>query len=316
MSDTQPKMVIRTTSKALTTEYDIMFDRPIEGSQEFQEEMYMMRQASEGDLVNLYIDTCGGSGATVSAFQQIKVKSSAHFHAVLQGNAYSAGSAFFLLCDTQEVGDLAEMMIHTSQQSMSGHSDEVQEFGNQTARTARKAMELIYKDFLTQEEIEKCLLGEAMWLDADQIKERLEKREVIRQQQAVDEAKETYTPEVYAAQWVMDIAEDCESFEYDTVEIITKMLEKAKAAVESVEEDYSKVYITEDVTITLDSVEIQELLIMGKRDTSASMFLDDLNYLRYIASNLGIKFAHNISRNTLAERIDDKIAEIRETLVD
>ena len=54
MSDTQPKMAIRTSSKPLNSQYDIMFDRPIESSQEFQEEMYVMRQAVEGDLINVY----------------------------------------------------------------------------------------------------------------------------------------------------------------------------------------------------------------------------------------------------------------------
>ena len=42
----------------------------------------------------------------------------------------------------------------------------------------------------------------------------------------------------------------------------------------------------------------------------------DLTDLKGWAKALGVKFAHNISEETLVKRVDDKIAEIRETLVD
>lgn len=42
MSDTQPKMAIRTTSKPITTQYDVWFDSDIESSSEFHEQLYIM----------------------------------------------------------------------------------------------------------------------------------------------------------------------------------------------------------------------------------------------------------------------------------
>ena len=303
MSETQAKLAIRTTSKALTTEYDIMFDRDIENSQEFHEEFYTMRQASEGDLVNIYMDSMGGACSTISTFEHIKSKSSAHFHGILQGKGFSAGSAIFLLCDTHEVGELSEMMIHTSQQGMRGHSDEIQEFGNQSARTARIMMEKVYKDFLSEEEIEQCLIGKSIWLDATQIKDRLAKREEVRNQQAIEEAKETYTPEVYATQCVLDITEDCESFGYDPVEIIKEMLEQAFEAQEETLTENVDPEVAKTLEVTWDGtyVEIGDIFY----DT------DDITHetLRYVAGELGIKFAHNISDSKLKQRVLDFLNE-------
>ena len=304
MSETQAKLAIRTTSKALTSEYDIMFDRDIENSQEFHEEFYTMRQASEGDLVNIYMDSMGGACSTISTFEHIKSKSSAHFHGILQGKGFSAGSAIFLLCDIHEVGELSEMMIHTSQQGMRGHSDEIQEFGNQSARTARIMMEKVYKDFLSEEEIEQCLIGKSIWLDATQIKERLAKREEVRNQQAIEEAKETYTPEVYATQCVLDITEDCESFGYDPVEIIKEMLEQAfEAQEDKIGEEKFEPEVEDNIAACWDG----NYLCIGAVEYEMSTITHD--HLRFVAERLGITFAHNISDARLKQRVLDFLNE-------
>ena len=176
------KLAIRTSSKPLATQYDIMFDRDISHANEWHEELYVMRQAVEGDLCNIHINTCGGAVSTISAFQNIKKTSDAHFHGILEGMGYSAGSAFFLMCDTHEVGDFAEMMIHTSQgRGFYTHSQGQEGHGNHVGRTARKLVESVYKDFLTESEIEELLIGKEFWLDSDQIKERLENRQKIRE---------------------------------------------------------------------------------------------------------------------------------------
>lgn len=303
MSDTQARLAIRTSSKALTTEYDVMFDRQIEDGNEFHEEFYTMRQASEGDLVNVYMDSVGGACSTISTFEHIKSKSSAHFHGILQGKAFSAGSAIFLLCDTHEVGKLAEMMIHTSQQGMRGHSDEVQEFGNQSARTARIMMEHVYKDFLTQEEIEQCLMGKAIWLDSDQIKDRLAKREEIRNQQAIEEAKAMYPPETYAEQVLADITEDCEQFGYSIFDIVERIRKAVPEEVEEVlgglsdtDKEVVKVFFDGETTITLEDESIDLLSC-----THAT--------LNYVGKTLKLRFPHNLGTEKLRQRILDFLNE-------
>lgn len=296
MSDTQPKLAIRTASKSISTQYDIMFDRQIDHANEWQEELYVLRQAGESDVCNIHINTCGGAVSTISAFQNIKKSSEAHFHGILEGIGYSAGSAFFLMCDTHEVGDFAEMMIHTSQGGFGGSSQGQEASGAQMARSARKLVSVVYKDFLTDEEMEDVLKGMEIWLDSDQIRERLTNRETIRLQREVDVAKVEYTPEVYASQILEDISEDCETFGYSVAEIlnIAKSMLACPDTTPEVGEETSPVNVEEVEMLTAWSV--------GDVQTT-----DDLLFLRYIGNNLDLKFAHNIGIEKLRQRILDSL---------
>ncbi len=341
MSDTQPKMAIRTTSKPVSMQYDILFDRTISEPSEFHEELYMMRQATEGDLVNLHINSGGGALVTFSSVAHAMKTSDAHFHAILEGDASSAASMLFLVADTQEVADYAEMMIHQAQVGYGSHIQGFKGAADMISIKNEKIVRDVYENFLTEEEIQTILHGAEIWLDAEGIRERLEKREAIRQQQAVDEAKETYTPEVYAEQCVLDITEDCEGFGYDAVDVITAMLEKIKGAAEPVEEFPTNVSGLEDTNFELEvkpddvvSLIFEEggYKLEVRSDGKLNDFSDeplftsfkeivgkgelDITDLKGFAKSLAIKFAHNISEETLVKRVDDKIAEIRETLVD
>lgn len=293
MSDTQPNMAIRTSSKPLATQYDIMFDRDISGPNEWHEEFYVMRQCGEGDLCNIHINTCGGSVATISAFQNIKSKSSALFHGILEGVGYSAGSAFFLMCDTQEVGDLAEMMIHTSQGSgFYSHSQGRSEYGKQSQRTAEILVKLVYKDFLSEEEIEDVLKGAEVWLDANEIRERLEKRQQVREKEAIEETKNQYTPEFYSQQCALDIMEDCEQFGYDPVELVTEILklcQNGKEVVEKSEPINPIDPLIEESIITVDKDYINKLT--------------SVEAMKHSASILNVKHSWNIGIEKLREKL-------------
>ncbi len=333
MSDTQPKMAIRTTSKPVSMQYDILFDRTISEPSEFHEELYMMRQATEGDLVNLHINSGGGALVTFSSVAHAMKTSDAHFHAILEGDASSAASMLFLVADTQEVADYAEMMIHQAQVGYGSHIQGFKGAADMISIKNEKIVRDVYENFLTEEEIQTILHGAEIWLDAEGIRERLEKREAIRQQQAIEEAKDTYTPEVYATQCVMDITEDCEGFGYDTVDIITKMLEEAKSSVETVEEgdDESSGNFTEEdfvmpnfqvnvppfleLTVYEDSVWYGGTQLISGFGTFQGSKIERRR-LECIATLLEVKYVHNIGDHKLSVRIDEKIAEIRETLVD
>ncbi|AUR84823.1 ClpP/crotonase-like domain protein [Vibrio phage 1.063.O._10N.261.45.C7] len=301
MSDTQPKLAIRTASKALSTQYDVMFDRQIDHANEWQEEMYVLRQAGESDVCNIHINTCGGAVSTISAFQNIKKSSEAHFHGILEGIGYSAGSAFFLMCDTHEVGDFAEMMIHTSQGGFGGSSQGQEASGAQMARSARKLVTVVYKDFLTDDEMEDVLKGMEIWLDSDQIRERLLNRETIRHQREVDAAKEEYTPEVYASQILEDISEDCETFGYSVDEILSLV----KGMLSVVEEEEQLPDVEEEFPANLNALE--EVHSSGYMIGGSHIDIDhcDRGLLKFSANTLGIKFAHNLHTEKLRKRILD-----------
>ncbi|CAM0053821.1 head maturation protease [Vibrio phage 184E37-3b] len=306
MSKDAPKMAIRTKSDTLSTKYTVMFDSDIEESSEHHEQFYVMEQAGKDDLVEVCISSIGGSVATISKFQDVVKNSEAHFHAKLHGYGYSAGGALFLLCDTQEVSDLATFMAHSVQTRYGGGSQAIEAHSKMTTKQNRVLCEMLYQDFLSPEEIDRICDGAEIWMEAEEIRERLAKREEIRNQQAIEEAKETYTPEVYATQCVLDITEDCESFGYDPVEIIKEMLEQAFEAqgeAENAYDEQQKGAVSEVLEVTWDGTYVYIGAVGYEMDTITH------DHLRFVAGRLGISFAHNISDVKLKQRILDFLNE-------
>lgn len=295
MSQTQPKMAIRTSGEPIATEYNIMFDSDIELQEEYHEHWYVMEHASEGDVVNVCIASNGGSVDTIAKFQDIVKKSKAHFHAKLQGSGYSAGGALFLLCDTQEVSDLATFMAHSIQTGYGGGTQAIEAHSKMSSKQNRKLCEMLYKDFLSSDEIDRICDGAEIWMDAEEITDRLLKRQEAREQEAIEEMKEQYTPEFYSQQCALDIMEDCEQFGYDPVALVAEIF---KVCQESVGE------VVEEGTIT--EADIEELLENPFVDIYNT---DDIDELKSRAQGIDVKFSHNIGIETLRKRVIDKVEE-------
>ncbi|AGH32091.1 head maturation protease [Vibrio phage 11895-B1] len=281
MSNTQPKLAIRTSSKALTTEYNIMFDSDIELQDEYHEHWYVMENASEGDVINICISSNGGSVDTIAKFQDIVKKSSAHFHAKLQGSGYSAGGALFLLCHTQEVADLSTFMAHSIQTGYGGGTQAIEAHSKMASKQNKKLCEMLYKDFLTDEEITRICDGSEIWMEAEEIRERLQQRQAIREQRVADEMKSQYTPEYYVQEILPDIAEDCEGLGYDLKQVLQMLLQ----SVENLEDGCTE--------ISLDEVE----------DTQ------DIDVLKSVAKVMDLKHPHNIGIEKLRAKILNQLED-------
>ena len=224
MSDTVPYAATRTLENPRALEIDIMFDRDISKPSEWHEELYYIRKAnSKSDLVNFHVNSFGGRLDTLSVLHGELQKSPAQFHGILEGAAASAGSAIFLMCDTQEVMPLGSMMIHTSQMSYSGAANQMEDFGVAANRQARVFLETFYKDFMTQEEIERALDGKEFFFEADEVKERLKKRQEIRDKRQQEEDRKGFTAEQYAKEAIQNVIEDCEYYDMDFEEMIHKL---------------------------------------------------------------------------------------------
>ena len=328
MSQTQPKVAIRTTSEPLTYRYEVMFDKPVESPAEHQEELYIMRQAKEGDLVNIRINTDGGRMSTVSAVQGIINKSDAHFHAVLEGDASSAGSMIFLLGHTQEVYPLGSMYIHTCQSGMMGHAQEMGSYGKYIEEYSSNVLDFVYKDFLTEEELSNVKTGGVIWLKAPEIEERLEKRQTIREQRLIEESKETYTPEFYAQSVFADILEDCTQFDYSIDEILEMVKGYSDDLSGEDEPTQSQVEVDDDgialrqfgegvylLFISADGIITDfEGFAWESFSEEAGSGVWETRTLKSYADVLGAKYTHNMKMETLAKRLDEKVKEIVDSM--
>ena len=161
------------------------FDEP----KYYDEVVALLSTASEEDTITFNINSNGGYVSSLAMLLTWKSMCKAYQIHVLSGNASSAASAFFLSnADEYVVSDMASVMIHEYQTSNGGSNSNVIKQATHTAKENEKFIRSCYEYFLTEAEIEDTLKGVEHYLSADEIRERLQKREEIKaQRQSQDE---------------------------------------------------------------------------------------------------------------------------------
>lgn len=133
--------------------------------------------ASPGGLLN-------GLLALLTALEKTEATTVAH----LNGECHSAASMLALSCDVIYVSPYASMLVHFIQYGASGKATDVRSQVEHTHQTSEKLFKDVYKYFLTDDEMQKCIAGLELWLDSDEITARLQRKfEILNKQQ--DEAK-------------------------------------------------------------------------------------------------------------------------------
>jgi hypothetical protein len=103
---------------------------------------------------------------------------------VLDGEAYSMGALLFLSGHQQAVGDHGQLMFHDYSSGLMGKGNEQRAAVLSAAKWFGKMMVNICSPFLSNAEIEDVLNGRDLWIDSDEVIERLN---AIQKQRAKDE---------------------------------------------------------------------------------------------------------------------------------
>lgn len=136
----------------------------------------MMLNASEDDSVAFLINSNGGSLAGLLSLLEAVNMTKANTIALIIGNAASAASMFALHCNDVYISDNATMLCHNGSFGTGGKITDVLSHAQHVNKTTEKLMYKTYKHFLTEQEIKDMLSGKEMYLDSEEIIERLEAR--------------------------------------------------------------------------------------------------------------------------------------------
>ena len=138
----------------------------------YNELCQILRNASKGETVNLYLNTPGG--IIDSAFMIVDaIKSSkAKVTAYLSGTVASAGTIIALSCDNLVVADHTAFMIHNYSGSVGGKGHEMKARQEFIDRSLNAAFKSFYTGFLTDKEMTEVIDGRDMWMGKDEIIER------------------------------------------------------------------------------------------------------------------------------------------------
>lgn len=140
----------------------------------------MMMNASENDVIAFLVNSDGGSLAGLLSLLEALNMTSASSVAIITGNAASAASMFALHCDEVYVSDNATMLCHNGSFGTGGKITDVLSHAQHINKTTEKLMYKTYKFFLTEQEIRDMLSGKEIYLDSEEIIQRLEKRQELR----------------------------------------------------------------------------------------------------------------------------------------
>ena len=163
--------------------YTIPLDEPIGPPSYYRDAVKAIQDANEGDICRVILNSGGGRMDGCSTILHALASTEATTVAEIHGDCYSAASLIALSCDIVQVGENANMLCHSARWGFVGKSEDVVSNALHNKKISDQTMRRIYKHFLSEQEINEVIAGKELWLDADEICERLAQREELSQQE-------------------------------------------------------------------------------------------------------------------------------------
>lgn len=144
----------------------------------------IIRHASPDDTVKLYINCYGGDMFTGIQFMRVLAETEALVICSVEGACMSAATMLFLCADQFEVTPHSMFMFHNYSGGTIGKGGEIYDQVRHERKWSDKLLHEIYEGFLTAEEIQSLLDNRDLWMDVDEVIDRMQKRNKIRQEMA------------------------------------------------------------------------------------------------------------------------------------
>lgn len=168
----------------------------VDEPEKYTEMVQVMKTAEEHDTIYLYINSPGGYLSSAIQIISAMRNSPAQIITVLEGEAYSAGSLIFLAGHKLVVNGLTSFMIHKYSHGVVGKGSDVASQVSFSERYYDQICKNIYKDVLSEDEMERMQRGEDFWFTAGELVQRLRQygREVITSEDVEEEIKALSKP--------------------------------------------------------------------------------------------------------------------------
>lgn len=163
-------------TKLTLNQYNIHLDSDIEEPSHYREFLVLLFNATEQDHITIYINCNGGQlDSAMAIIEGLKV-TKAKVRGVILGKCHSAASMISMYTHELVILDAAHSLIHTASFGNHGNTNNVKTHTDFTVKQVHEFLHTTYDGFLTPEELKTVKLGAELWLDADQIRQRMVKR--------------------------------------------------------------------------------------------------------------------------------------------
>lgn len=146
-----------------------------------------IRDSNEGDVVRYIINSPGGRLDGLMSLLSSMLKTEATTEAHIDGFCDSASSFLAMHCDNIYVSPYASMLVHHVTYGIGGKAADIHLHVTHFNTYSEQFFKDTYQHFLTEEEIQKCLDGYQLYLNAEQITERLQNKFAILQAEEDEE---------------------------------------------------------------------------------------------------------------------------------
>jgi ATP-dependent protease ClpP protease subunit len=198
-TDMSAEMMMRTPqvlhSPYTSSVYDVYLDGEIGEPSQYREIYHALINAGHQDLVLLHINSNGGRIDTgLQIINHIK-NCKAKVVGVMHNNAASMASGIMLACSDWEITPFSTAMIHSCSYSIGGKQSDIRAGVEFTTKFNENFIRATYEGFLTEEEFDRVLKGDDVYLDAEQLEEKLtafkQYREDKENEEFLEEEEET-----------------------------------------------------------------------------------------------------------------------------
>ena len=141
----------------------------------FTEMIYKIQTAGDDDLIYLHLNTIGGYMASGIQIINALRTTPAHTIASLEGEVSSFGTMLFLAADEFVVHENSLLMFHNYSGGVWGKGHEQVAALESATKWTEDFMRRIYIPFMTEDEVERLIRGEDIYMHPPEILERLRK---------------------------------------------------------------------------------------------------------------------------------------------
>lgn len=171
-------------------------------AEEYIEWFTAIRNASENDVVRIFINSPGGDLFTAIQFMRALRETRAHVSISIEGACMSAATIIFLCGDEFEITPHSLFMIHQYTSGYFGRGNHIRDQVKVESKWSEDLFKDIYEGFLTDAEIRSMIEGQDLWFTHNEAVERLNKRSDVKKAKRLAEetASAEEAPEDVAAE--------------------------------------------------------------------------------------------------------------------
>ena len=143
---------------------------------EYTQMIHDIRTSRQTDVIKLHINCPGGNLFTTIQILQAMAECEGHIIASVEGACMSAATLVFLCADEFMITNHSMFLFHNYSGGTFGKGGEMYHGVIHERKWSEGLMRDLYGDFLTDDEISDLINDKDIWMDANQVLERLEKR--------------------------------------------------------------------------------------------------------------------------------------------